>query len=104
MVCKYGCVYVGGLLFIKRAYPCLSVVSADDDRQRRSVKVGPFPYLRKPLTAPDGDQADGLEVGRCRRTGPGIGAQAFWTGRTSGRRADKKISRRTLTGFPADFS
>ena len=43
------------------------MVSADYDRQRRSVKVRPFPYLCKSLTALDGDQADGLEVGCCRR-------------------------------------
>ena len=37
MVCQYGGIYVGSFLFIERAYPCLSMVSADNDCQRCSV-------------------------------------------------------------------
>ena len=72
VVCKYGCVYVSGLLFIKRAHPCLSIVSADDDRQRRSVKVRPFPNLRKSLTALHNGQTDRLEISRCRCNAGGL--------------------------------
>jgi hypothetical protein len=53
--------------FLVRVPDCKDIDRLQMIRQRRSVKVRPFPNLRKSLTAPDGNQADGLEIDRCRR-------------------------------------